>query len=93
MTHSNLIALATAAGLALAGTTALAQSNSTNNGSGEMDIPAVVKSLESEGYTHIESVERDVGRFEVDATAPNGNRVELEIDGNSGEILHSERDD
>ncbi|ROO26387.1 PepSY domain-containing protein [Salinisphaera orenii] len=91
MTHRNLIALTTAAGLALAGTTALAQNNGADSGS--MGIPDVVKSLEGEGYTQIESVEHEANRYEVDATAPNGHRVELEVDENSGEILHSERDD
>lgn len=94
MIHRTLINLTAATTLAFAGTAALAQSNGGQSGNGQtMTIPQVVKSLEDAGYTDIESVDRDLDRYEVEATSPDGQRVELAVDGTSGKVLNSERED
>jgi Peptidase propeptide and YPEB domain len=59
----------------------------------ELTLVQVVKKLESLGYTAIEDVEKDDGVWEAEATAPNGKRVELEIDPKDGRILKEEPDD
>lgn len=48
--------------------------------------------LEGMGYTQITEIERDDGIWEVEATSPNGTRVDLDVD-DSGKVLHEERDD
>ena len=52
-----------------------------------------VQMLESQDYTQIDEIDRDMDRYDVEATDPAGQRVELTIDGKTGEILRSERDD
>lgn len=53
----------------------------------------IVKGLEEQGYTEIHKVERETrGRYEVKALDPDGHRVELYVDGMTGEILKSERE-
>lgn len=81
---------AIAAALVAGPTVALAQSTTSDNTKSIVDV---VQMLESKDYTNIESIDRDMDRYEVEATDPAGQRVELTLDGQSGEILHSERDD
>jgi hypothetical protein len=59
----------------------------------ELTLVQVVQKLESLGYTAIEDVEKDDGVWEAEATAPNGKRVELELDPKDGKILKEEPDD
>ena len=44
-------------------------------------------------YSKIDEIDRDLDRYDVEATDAAGQRVELTIDGKTGEILRSERDD
>lgn len=53
----------------------------------------VIEKLTSLGYTAIDEIEKDDGVWEVEANAPNGTRVELELDRKDGRILKEERDD
>jgi hypothetical protein len=59
----------------------------------DLTIMQVVQKLESLGYTNIEDVEKDDGVWEAEATAPNGTRVELDLDLKDARILKEERDD
>ena len=59
----------------------------------DLTMIQVVQKLESMGYTNIHDVEKDDRAWEVEATAPNGTRVELELDLNDGRIVHEEADD
>jgi cytochrome c553 len=75
------------------------------DGSGEDAAPAqtgrpamaledVIRQLDREGYSDIREVEREDGDyFEVYARAPDGRRVELEVDAMTGKILDRENDD
>lgn len=92
MTHRTLIALTAATAMTLGSGIAFAQSNGGSD-SAAMSIVDTVQLLEEKGYTNIDSIDRDLDRYEVDATDPNGQRVEITVDGRSGDILRSERDD
>jgi len=59
----------------------------------DLTMVQVVQKLESSGYTNIHDVEKDDGVWEVEATAPNGTRVELELDLKDGRILREAPDD
>jgi hypothetical protein len=59
----------------------------------DLTITQVVQKLEALGYTAIEGVEKDDGVWEAEATAPNGTRVELDLDLKDARILKEERDD
>lgn len=69
---------------------ALAQTGTSDNTKSIVDI---VQMLESKDYTNIDSIDREMDRFEVEATDPAGQHVELTVDDETGEVLHSERDD
>lgn len=58
-----------------------------------MTVGEIVRHLTDQGYTRIDEVERERGRYEVEATNPDGRRVELDIDAESGEFLKEERED
>jgi len=96
MNNRKLIALTAAAAIAtvsaLGSGVAFAQDNSGSSDQ-VMSLVKTVQTLEENGYTKIDSIDRDLDRYEVDATDPNGQRVELVVDGRTGEVLRSERDD
>jgi hypothetical protein len=56
-------------------------------------VDQVHQKLTALGYTRITEVERDDGRYEVDATSPEGIRVDLKVHRETAEILRSKRDD
>lgn len=59
-----------------------------------MSIGQIVTFLRERGYSHIDDIEREPGnRYEIEATDPDGVRVELYLDGRTGKILYSKRDD
>lgn len=57
------------------------------------EIEKVKAALTGKGYTDVHDIEVDDGRFEVDATHPDGYRVDLELDLQTLEILYEKRDD
>ena len=59
----------------------------------ELTAAQIIQKLEALGYTNITDIERDDDEWEVEATAPNGTRVDLELDLKDGRILREERDD
>jgi hypothetical protein len=60
--------------------------------SSRLSIEQVVTRLEADGF-RVHGIELDDGRYEVDAIDASENRVELEVDPETGEILRNERDD
>jgi len=52
----------------------------------------VTEALEKRGYKNVHGVDVDDGRFEADATSPDGYDVDLELDMSTLEIVHEHRD-
>ncbi len=55
-----------------------------------LSIKDVLNKLEAAGYTDFREVERDRNKYEVKATDPQGQRVELDVDPLTGDILKTE---
>ena len=55
-----------------------------------MSIKDVLDKLEAAGYRDFREVERDDNRYEVKATDPQGQRVELDVDPVTGDVLKTE---
>jgi hypothetical protein len=66
-----------------AATTPAAQSN-------WLSIKDVLGKLEAAGYRDFREVERDKDKYEVKATDPQGQRVELNVDPVTGDVLKTE---
>ena len=66
-----------------AATTPAAQSN-------WLSIKDVLGKLEAAGYRDFREVERDKDKYEVKATDPQGQRVELDVDPVTGDVLKTE---
>ncbi len=58
----------------------------------ELTAGQIIQKLEALGYTNITDIERDDDEWEVEATAPDGTRVDLELDLKDGRIVREERD-
>jgi hypothetical protein len=56
------------------------------------ELARVRAALEAKGYSDVHDLEVDDGRFEVDARNPGGESVDLELDLDTLEILHEDRD-
>ena len=98
MSHRNrrIATLALATALTVGPAVAFAQNDAnanTNTDANMKSVTDVVQMLESQDYTQIDEIDRDLDRYDVEATDPAGQRVELTIDAKTGEILRSERDD
>lgn len=91
-TTTILSALALGAGL-LAGSVALAPVFAEGNPparTGEqqwLSIPQIHDKLVAAGYRNIEKIEREHGGYEARATHPNGERVKLYLNPQTGEIV------
>ncbi|MTE01047.1 hypothetical protein GIY56_12150 [Paracoccus sp. YIM 132242] len=55
-------------------------------------LSAIIADLEAQGY-RIADIDVDRASIDVDATAPDGRRVDLRVDSGSGAILAETRDD
>ena len=64
-------------------TTPAAQSN-------WLSIKDVLAKLETAGYRDFREVERESNKYEVKATDPQGQRVELDVDPVTGDVLKTE---
>lgn len=94
MTKITSLAIAAAAGTALVLGSAAAFANNSSAANGTtITMVDTIEMLKADGYTQIDSIDRDVGSYDVEAVDPNGQRVEVTIDSASGKILRSERDD
>ena len=58
----------------------------------ELPLSQVIALLESLGYTAFDDIEREKGVWEIEATAPNRARVELQVDPQDGRILNERPD-
>ncbi|MGQ4273855.1 PepSY domain-containing protein [Terrihabitans sp. B22-R8] len=58
-----------------------------------LSVGEISSRLEAAGYTRITDIESDDGLYEVDATSPEGHRVDLDVDPRTGAVVRSERDD
>lgn len=99
MSHSNrritptILAAALATALTAGSGVALAQTDTTSNSDASKSMIDIIQMLESKDYSKIDEIDRDHDRYDVEAIDAAGQRVELTVDGNTGEILRSERDD
>ena len=57
-----------------------------------MPVSAIMEKLEELGYTNIHDFDVEWGEYEVEATSPGGQDVEIEIDPITGAILDVEED-
>ncbi len=55
-----------------------------------LGIPEIHQRLTAAGYTDIDEIERERDRYEVKGTDREGRRVELDVDGVTGEVLRTE---
>lgn len=57
---------------------------------GELSGRTLLEQIEAKGYGNITEFEYEHGRYELEATDPEGRRVELEIDARTGLIVKTE---
>ena len=88
LARKNLVGLAALAAL-VTGSFAVAQTATTTNW---MDPNDVIRSLESAGYTDVHDLEKDDGIYEAEATNSTGQKVDLDIDPATGNVLREEPD-
>lgn len=55
-----------------------------------MSVQALQARLTAAGYRDVEKIERKRGKYEVKAIDPKGQRVELYVDAQTGEIVKTE---
>ena len=55
-----------------------------------LSIKDVLGKLEAAGYTDFREIEREKNKYEVKATDPQGQRVELDVDPVTGDVLKTE---
>ena len=79
--------LSLAAVIGAASTMAFAESMRTNTPLQWLPIQQVLTQVEGAGFTNIEEIERDDGRYEVKATNTEGVRTKLYLNGETGEVL------
>jgi hypothetical protein len=89
--HGLRRSLALALPIALLGATPAVAGEDDRMASAE-EIARVRAALEAKGYTEVHDVEVDDGRYEADALNPAGQRVDLELDLESLEILDEDPD-
>lgn len=58
----------------------------------EMPLSQVVAGLEAQGYTAFDEIERERTGWEIEATDPNGQRVDLKVDPVDGRIVSTKPD-
>lgn len=75
----------------MAASSAMAQSHDDRAATPD-ETRRITELLTTKGYTEIHDIEVDDGRFEVDARHPDGQAVDLELDLETLEILHEDRD-
>ena len=94
MRATTLIAtLALTAGIIGAGAAiapAFAQTTAPAAQSNWMSLKDVQTKLEAAGYTDFREIEREKNKYEVKATDPQGQRVELDVDPVTGDVLKTE---
>lgn len=51
-----------------------------------------LRAVEAAGYTDVRSLDLEKDKWEIEATSPAGQKVELKVDANSGAIVSEKRD-
>jgi len=69
------------------------EDHESSNGTVGMSAAAVRDTLKARGYTDIRDIDRDDGRYEADARAAQGDRVEVYVDAGTGRIVREEREE
>ena len=88
MKTTNIITtLSLAAMIGAASSMALAETARSNAPVQWLPLQQVLTQMESAGFTNIEEIERDDGRYEVKATNAEGVRTKLYLNGETGEVL------
>lgn len=90
MTNRAAFAVVAGAALLLASPLALTQPQAAP---AEISIKDVIAKLESLGYREIGEIEKDDGRWEIEAVTADGRRVELDVDPRDGSIVRERPDD
>jgi uncharacterized membrane protein YkoI len=79
---------------------AFAQTDQPRAQAGEQATPApaiplehVLAQLKAEGYTEVYEIEREHGKYEVEAKNREGRTVELDLDAATGKTLETEEED
>ena len=79
----------TAPAAATAATTATAPQAASKVQQPSLNIRQIYDRLDAAGYRELQEIEWSDGRYEVKGTNAQGQRVKLEVDGNTGEVLRS----
>lgn len=79
-------------GIAAASVLSLAGVGFAGAQAAEKPLSEIVAGLESMGYTAFDEIERERTTWEVEATAPNGTRVDLKVDPADGRVLSEKAD-
>ncbi len=85
-----LIKTLSAASLLATAGMAMAQTNGPGH---DKSMIEVLQSLEAQGYSAFEDIDREHNHYDVTATDANGVRVELEVGLQNAEVLRSEREE
>ena len=87
-----VLTAATLGGLAIAGSTEDFSPLNVAQADQWLEIPAIYEKVTAAGYTAINDIERERNGYEVEATSPPGERVELLVDPITGAVLDSRAD-
>ena len=90
---NNRAGFAALAGAALLLVSPLTLTQNASTAPAEIDLKEVIAKLEGLGYKQIGEIEKDDGRWEIEATAADGRRVELDVDPRDGTIVRERPDD
>jgi len=58
-----------------------------------LTIPAIYEKVAAAGYTAITEIEREDNGYDVEATSPNGEHIDLRVHPVTGEVINSRTDD
>jgi hypothetical protein len=87
------LAAATLGGVSIAGSVKGDEFKGTVPVDEWLAIPAIYERVASAGYTAITEIEREDNGYDVEATSPGGERVDLRVDPVTGEVINSRTDD
>jgi len=87
------LAAATLGGVSIAGSMKDAGFKEAAQADQWLTIPAIYERVAAAGYTGITEIEREHNGYDVEATNPNGDRIDLRVDPVTGEVVNSHMDD
>lgn len=86
------LAAATLGGVSIAGSMKDAGFKGAAPAGQWLTIPAIYEKVATAGYTAITEIEREDNGYDVEATSPDGERVDLRVDPVTGAVLDSRID-